>query len=823
MFKVTVARAKWSSAFFSRLPTKILVDLLTGTLLASAGVLVFPSQSFSVGDLNLAAADTIRGTSSYRLASYPALSGDGSTVVFGQPGHWADWAPRHRASVQVREWNGSSWVAKGSLPDAPNREIGFWHDISDNGDVVSYSTHVLDKVFVADWNGSSWAQRPTVTASQAGVSLLRHSLSGDGNVLVVGERSFDNGGEVNNGKVRTLDWDGSSWSERTAIIGAEGENLGNSRMDITADGATISFGGSLFSNADGAEVGRVRVATWDGASWAERPALTGSQALARADNPVLSNDGTVLGFSEGEWRVSGRIRTFDWRDSAWVERPRAADGAIAWIDLDMSANGTAISMSDNDTQKVRVYDWVGDSWVQRGSDVPTFSPGGGGHYGNVASISSSGLSVATSQVYSDVNGFRSGRVDIYRSTSTSKGVIFNSNGGSGAMSTQTNHTSAALTSSSFSKTGATFSGWNTVADGSGTEYADGGTYDFSANVTLYAQWAPIAVTFDANSGSGSMADQLAAGSTALTSNSFTRQAYSFAGWNTAADGSGTAYADGASYAFAASATLYAQWDPVACVPETTTVGGETVLTFTSTTGCHWTAPAGVTGYDYVVVGGGGSGGKGEQWNTAGAGGHGGQVVQGRLSVVPGQSYEVIAGSRGVGFSQPGTASAFDAVTASGGNAGPSPRVRSGVVAGGSGAGGARSGGVGGAALGVTIRGVTEWFGAGGGGFSNYHYSPAAGGVGADGTRAGGNGQSRYCNCGAVDAVTYGSGGGGGSHGGNGGHSSYRSGNGYQGVVILREVLTDTVTFDANSGSGTMADQTSAGSNALTPNSFTREG
>ena len=477
----------WNGSLSPRLLTKILVGLLTGTLLASASILALPSQSFSVGDLNLAAADTIRGSGGGRLASNPALSGDGSTIIFGEPGHWG-WAGTPRATVQVREWNGSSWVSKGSLPDAPNREIGYWHDISDNGDVVSYSTNVLDKVFVADWSGSAWLQRPTITASQAGVSLVRHSLSGDGNVLVLGERGFDNGSEVNNGKVRTLDWDGSSWSERTAIIGAEGELLGNSRMDITADGLTISFGGSQYSNADGAEVGRVRVATWDGASWAERPALTGSQASARAANPVLSDDGTVLVFSEAEWRVSGRIRTFDWRDSAWVERPRAADGAIAWIDTDMSANGTAISMSDNDTQKVRVYDWVGDSWVQRGSDVPGFSTGSGGHYGNVASMSSNGLMVATSQVYSDVNGSRSGRVDIYRSTSTSKGVIFNSNGGSGAMATQVAASSASLSSNSFTRAGYRFSGWNTAADGSGDSYLDEVTYNFSQSISLFAQW-----------------------------------------------------------------------------------------------------------------------------------------------------------------------------------------------------------------------------------------------------------------------------------------------------------------------------------------------
>jgi uncharacterized repeat protein (TIGR02543 family) len=53
-------------------------------------------------------------------------------------------------------------------------------------------------------------------------------------------------------------------------------------------------------------------------------------------------------------------------------------------------------------------------------------------------------------------------------------------------------------------------------------------------------------------------------SQALTSNGFSRTNYVFAGWNTASDGSGTAYADGASVTdltttVGATITLYAQW------------------------------------------------------------------------------------------------------------------------------------------------------------------------------------------------------------------------------------------------------------------------
>ncbi len=56
-----------------------------------------------------------------------------------------------------------------------------------------------------------------------------------------------------------------------------------------------------------------------------------------------------------------------------------------------------------------------------------------------------------------------------------------------------------------------------------------------------------------------MAPQTASVPTALTANAFTRTGYNFTGWNTKADGSGTAYADGAIYDFAADVTLYAQW------------------------------------------------------------------------------------------------------------------------------------------------------------------------------------------------------------------------------------------------------------------------
>jgi len=70
-------------------------------------------------------------------------------------------------------------------------------------------------------------------------------------------------------------------------------------------------------------------------------------------------------------------------------------------------------------------------------------------------------------------------------------VSFNANKGSGAPANQTKTYGVNLTLSSTkpTRTGYTFTGWNTKADGSGTSYAAGGTYSVNAAATLYAQWS----------------------------------------------------------------------------------------------------------------------------------------------------------------------------------------------------------------------------------------------------------------------------------------------------------------------------------------------
>ena len=87
------------------------------------------------------------------------------------------------------------------------------------------------------------------------------------------------------------------------------------------------------------------------------------------------------------------------------------------------------------------------------------------------------------------------------------------------------------------------------------------------NINFTASWTAnkYTIAFDANNGTGTTASVNATydADAVLTANGFTRTGFSFAGWNTAKDGSGTAYADKATVRNLASengakATLYAR-------------------------------------------------------------------------------------------------------------------------------------------------------------------------------------------------------------------------------------------------------------------------
>ncbi|HUM84076.1 MAG TPA: InlB B-repeat-containing protein [Lachnospiraceae bacterium] len=186
---------------------------------------------------------------------------------------------------------------------------------------------------------------------------------------------------------------------------------------------------------------------------------------------------------------------------------------------------------------------------------------------------------------------------------TSYTVTYNANGGNGAdvtdASTYDPNTGIKIQAEPAGWTGPTdengitreFVSWNTKADGTGTTYYPGDSFKISANTTLYAQWAVYRTTtlkLDYNNGSnlshtetfkGKVGSDLPNTDYTLLSqyeNMTAPDGYSFLNWNTAADGSGTAYAAGTEINVdtlsADTNVLYAQWSPKLTICKTVAGG-----------------------------------------------------------------------------------------------------------------------------------------------------------------------------------------------------------------------------------------------------------
>ena len=165
-------------------------------------------------------------------------------------------------------------------------------------------------------------------------------------------------------------------------------------------------------------------------------------------------------------------------------------------------------------------------------------------------------------------------------------VTYNANAGNDASvkgiptsQSKTANVDITLSSDVPTRNGYTFLGWNTQADGNGTAYAAGATYTHDQDggtVTLYAQWTPwkhvlhynknVPTSSTSQTVSNMPVDQTKTFGQFMTISNLvpTRKGYTFAGWYTQSNGTGTKYDPGSNYAAdqnGGTVNLYAKWTP----------------------------------------------------------------------------------------------------------------------------------------------------------------------------------------------------------------------------------------------------------------------
>jgi hypothetical protein len=184
-------------------------------------------------------------------------------------------------------------------------------------------------------------------------------------------------------------------------------------------------------------------------------------------------------------------------------------GQSGSLEVYVSKHGVASSytcLSGSGASSPLILDTYALYSLKVGSGVCTMSVNGGSNISTTNSDAT--VSFAThvpststtwvSRVASMVTGLQSplnGRIRtliISSGTTASNSVVYMPNGGSGYTASQTGSSSITINSNQFTNAGYSFTGWNSKADGSGTPYAAGDSFNLSSNsLLLYAQWAVI--------------------------------------------------------------------------------------------------------------------------------------------------------------------------------------------------------------------------------------------------------------------------------------------------------------------------------------------
>jgi hypothetical protein len=308
-----------------------------------------------------------------RLGTAIALSANGATIAVSAP--YNDGGPSNGGQIQVFDWIGGSWVQRGNA------------------------------VFGESSNDRQGEQREL-------------AISDNGNTFIVG--AGGNSGNVSfAGHARVFDWNGNSWVQRGNDIDGVGANNYAGRSAISADGNTIAVG-APGNNSNGSNSGHVRIFEWNGNSWT----LKGAQIVGTSGNEsggcvdlALNGDMVAIGSTDGEV-----VRIYEWNGSAWVQKGPSlyaeASGDYFGEELDLTPNGNSIIIGGQNNDgagtfagHVRVFDWNGSAWVQRGTDLDGDNPGD--RLGGCVGISDDGNTIVAGAIFNDDLGNNSGKAKVY--------------------------------------------------------------------------------------------------------------------------------------------------------------------------------------------------------------------------------------------------------------------------------------------------------------------------------------------------------------------------------------------------------------------------
>lgn len=362
-----------------------------------------------------------------------SINANGKVVVVGAP--YNDSTGVDAGRVKVYEFNGSAWQQLGNdiFGEAAGDKSGTSTSISADGYTVAIGAPYNDgagvdagRVRIYRYIASAWQQLGS-DIDGAGAAYLAGrsvSLSSDGNTVAIGV----SGNNFNTGHTSIYSFNGSSWQQVGADIGAEAlyDQAGFS-VSLNAAGTTVAIGAPN-NDGIGSNAGHVRVFTYNGSSWQQIGGDIDGEATGdnSGEYVSISSDGGTVAIgaqfnSSPPNTYAGHVRIYRYNGGIWQQLGVDIDGYFlndrsGSVSISGDGNTVAIGAYVNDASgngsgHVRVYTYNGSAWQQLGGDLNGEKAGDGSGYST--GLSTDGYTVAIGAPGSDTNGPSSGHVKVY--------------------------------------------------------------------------------------------------------------------------------------------------------------------------------------------------------------------------------------------------------------------------------------------------------------------------------------------------------------------------------------------------------------------------
>lgn len=300
-------------------------------------------------------------------------------------------------------------------------------------------------------------------------------------------------------------------------------------------------------------------AHWVGNGYTVRFAGNGATGGGTPDQAFQYNIGQNLhrnGFVRDGYTFTGWKRADNqqaYGDGQWVTNLTTQPNGIVTMVAQWSANEAHIRYNPNPPAGKTTGGQGTPNWDGHTGDTPTIGQNG---------WTIDGYTFAGWATSPDGSGARyapgarwtaNGTLTLYAQwTPGQASLTYDGNGATGGKTDpQTGKTDEKINvrDNGFTRDGYTFVTWNTQADGKGNAVKPNSEWTLRGSSTLYACWAGNAqtLTYHGNGATGgNTAAQSGKTGDELTTNAngFTRDGYTFVRWDTAKDGSGTAYGEG---------------------------------------------------------------------------------------------------------------------------------------------------------------------------------------------------------------------------------------------------------------------------------------